>query len=228
LLFLNLKREPYERAWKLQHRLVKARQDERVEDILILLEHEPVITLGRMANERHVLASAERLRAAGVSVIRVERGGDVTYHGPGQLVGYPILSLQAHALGVSDYMHALEEVLIRTLAGFELPAARRKGLIGVWVGERKIAALGARVEQGVTYHGFALNVATNLQHFALIVPCGLSGVQVTSMQQELRLPVDMALVRKQVVSNFGRVFAVPMEETSLPHLPEQSSQSSSS
>jgi lipoate-protein ligase B len=228
LLFLNLKREPYERAWKLQHRLVKARQDERVDDILILLEHEPVITLGRMANERHVLASAERLRAAGVSVIRVERGGDVTYHGPGQLVGYPILSLQAHALGVSDYMHALEEVLIRTLAGFELPAARRKGLIGVWVGERKIAALGARVEQGVTYHGFALNVATNLQHFALIVPCGLSGVQVTSMQQELRLPVDMALVRKQVVSNFGRVFAVPMEETSLPHLPEQSSQSSSS
>jgi lipoate-protein ligase B len=212
LLVLNLEREPYERAWKLQHVLVKARQEGRIDDILILLEHEPVITLGRMADAAHILASPEQLRQAGITVQRIERGGDVTYHGPGQLVGYPILSLAEHHLGVSDYMHALEEVLIRTLADFGLAADRRKGVIGVWVRETKIAALGARVERGVTYHGFALNVATNLAHFAFIVPCGLANAQVTSMQQQLRKTVDMRVVRGQVTWHFGQVFTVSMEE----------------
>jgi lipoate-protein ligase B len=212
LLVLNLEREPYERAWKLQHALVKARQEGRIDDILILLEHEPVITLGRMADARHVLASAEQLRQTGITVQRIERGGDATYHGPGQLVGYPILSLEEHYLGVSDYMHALEEVLIRTLADFGLPAERRKGNIGVWVRGAKIAALGARVERGVTYHGFALNVTTNLAHFAFIVPCGLADAQVTSMQQQLGKTVDMQVVRGRVTWHFGQAFAVSMEE----------------
>ena len=212
MLVLNLEREPYERAWELQHALVKARQEGRVDDILILLEHEPVITLGRMADARHILASAEQLSQAGITVQRIERGGDVTYHGPGQLIGYPILSLEVHHLGVSDYMHALEEVLIRTLADFGLVAERRKGIIGVWVRETKVAALGARVERGVTYHGFALNVATNLAHFAFIVPCGLADAQVTSMQRELGTTVDMQIVRGRVIWHFGQVFAVPMEE----------------
>jgi len=218
LFVLNLGREPYERAWELQHRLVKARQEGRLDDVLILLEHEPVITLGRLANASHILASADELRKAGITVHRVERGGDVTYHGPGQLVGYPVLSLEKHHLGVSDYMHALEDVLIHTLCDFGVPAHRRAGIIGVWVGEAKIAALGARVERGVTYHGFALNVAPNLEHFALIVPCGLAGTRVTSMQRELGKPVEMQLVRERVTWNFGRVFAVPLEEATIAQL----------
>lgn len=212
MLVLNLEREPYERAWKLQHTLVRARQEGRIDDVLILLEHEPVITLGRMADAGHILASAKQLCQAGITVQRIERGGDVTYHGPGQLVGYPILSLEAHHLGVSDYMHALEQVLIRTLADFGLAAERREGIIGVWVRGSKIAALGARVERGVTYHGFALNVATNLAHFAFIIPCGLSDARVTSMQQQLGKTVDMQVVRERVTWHFGQVFAVPMEE----------------
>ena len=219
LLVLNLELEPYERAWKLQHALVKARQEGRLDDILILLEHESVITLGRLADASHILASADQLRQAGIAVQRIERGGDVTYHGPGQLVGYPILSLEAHGLGISDYMHALEEVLIRTLADFGLPAERRKGIIGVWVQGSKIAALGARVERGVTYHGFALNVATNLAHFAFIVPCGLADAQVTSMQRELGQTVDMQSVRGRVTWHFGQVFAAPMEEVLPAKLP---------
>lgn len=214
MLVLNLQREPYERVWELQHALVKARQEGRVDDVLLLLEHEPVITLGRRAETSHILASAEQLRRAGITVQRIERGGDVTYHGPGQLVGYPILSLETYHMGVSDYMHALEEVLIRTLADFGLAAERRRGVIGVWVQERKIAALGARVERGVTYHGFALNVATDLTHFSFIVPCGLADARVTSVECELQQRVEMSHVRKRVTWQFGQVFTVPMEETS--------------
>jgi lipoyl(octanoyl) transferase len=219
LLVLNLEREPYQRAWELQHALVKARQEGRIDDILVLLEHEPVVTLGRMADAGHILASPEQLRQAGITVQRIERGGDVTYHGPGQLVGYPILSLEAYHLGVSDYMHALEEVLIRTLADFDLAAERRKGVIGVWVRGSKIAALGARVERSVTYHGFALNVTTNLAHFAFIVPCGLADARVTSMQRELGETVDMPPVRERVAWHFGHVFAVPVKEAILAELP---------
>jgi len=185
-----------------------------------LLEHDPVVTLGRAGDVSHILASVDELREVGISVHRVERGGDVTYHGPGQLVGYPILSLEAHHLGASDYMHSLEEALVRTLHDFELPAHQRAGLIGVWVGpDRKIASLGARIEHGVTYHGFALNVAPNLDHFALIVPCGLVGIQITSMQRELGHPMDMQLVRERVAWNFGQVFRVSLEETELSELP---------
>lgn len=219
MLVLNLGREPYERAWELQHRLVKARQEERIDDILILLEHEPVITLGRVADASHILASAEELRKAGITVHRVERGGGVTYHGPGQLVGYPILSLETHHLGVSEYMHALEEVLIRTLSDFGVPAYRLRDVIGVWAGGGKIASLGARVERGVTYHGFALNVAPNLEHFSLIVPCGLTEARITSMQCELGKPVEMQSVRERLTWNFGQVFAVPLKETTIAQLP---------
>ncbi len=212
-------REPYEQVWELQHRLVKARQEARLDDILLLLEHEPVITLGRTADPAHILVSADELQREGISVYRVERGGDVTYHGPGQLVGYPILSLKAHQLGVSDYMHALEEVLVRTLHDFDLPAYSPEDTIGVWVGKGKIASLGARVEHGVTYHGFALNVAPNLKHFALIVPCGLTDVKMTSMLQELGRPVSMEHVRERVIWHFSQVFSVPLVETAMAQLP---------
>jgi lipoate-protein ligase B len=218
LLACNLGREPYQRAWDLQHTLVTARQEGRLDDILLLLEHEPVITLGRTADSNHVLASPEVLQAEGIQVQRVERGGDVTYHGPGQLVGYPILSLDANHLGISDYMHALEEVLIRTLADFSLPAIRKPDVIGVWIDKAKIAALGARVERGITYHGFALNVNTNLAHFGLIVPCGLVGTPVTSMQRELGHAIDMQQVRERVTRHFGQLFDSPMQPIALEQL----------
>ncbi len=218
MLVINLGREPYERAWKWQHSLVKARQEGRLGDILVLLEHEPVITMGRAADPGHILASEEALKDAGIQVLRVERGGDVTYHGPGQLVGYPILSLEAHHLSVSDYMHALETVLIATLADFGLAAYRQANVIGVWVGPGKIAALGARVERGITYHGFALNVNTNLEHFQWIVPCGVADKPVTSMQKELGRPIEMQLVRERAMWNFSQVFAVSMEEVTAAQL----------
>lgn len=218
MLLLELGQVSYQRAWRLQHRLVRARQEGRVDDVLILVEHDPVITLGRAADRGHVVASAKQLQEAGIQVHRVERGGDVTYHGPGQLVGYPILSLQAHNLGVSDYMHALEEAMIRTLRGFGLEGQRKTGFIGVWIDQRKIGVLGARVEKGITYHGFALNVAPDLNHFAFIVPCGLSGVEVTSMKQELGYPVSIQHVRQCLVHHFGRVFDATVERTSVEQL----------
>ena len=218
MLVINLGCEPYLTVWELQRVLVQARRDQRVGDVLLLLEHEPTITLGRNADAAHILASDAELCRAGITVHRVERGGDVTYHGPGQLVGYPILSLSEHRLSVSGYMHLLEETVIRTLADFGLPTRRRQGLIGVWIGDRKVAALGARIQQGITFHGFAINVDPNLEHFALIVPCGLPAVQITSMQRELGRRVDTSEVRKRTAANLCSLLSVSPREVSLPEL----------
>lgn len=208
---LNLRRWPYEEALVLQHRIVAARQAGLVGNTLILLEHDPVITIGRTGDAGHILASKEDLLAAGIRVYRVERGGNVTYHGPGQLVGYPILRLADYGLGVSDYMHCLEETIIRTLADFGIEAGRLDNVIGVWVSGAKIAALGARIEGGVTYHGFALNVDPDLSHFDFIVPCGITGCRVTSMCLELGRQVDMEAVRERLVTRFSEVFGVALE-----------------
>lgn len=212
---LELGIEPYDRAWELQHRLVRERRAERIGDVLILLEHQPVLTLGRRATESNILVSPERLAELGVQVRRVERGGDVTYHGPGQLVGYPILRILQYGLGVSDYMHALEEVLIRALAEFDITARRKEGYVGVWtdlgkIAGGKIAALGVRLEEGVSYHGFALNVNTLMEHFALIVPCGLRDEAVVSMAQILGRPVEMAAVREAVKRHFALLFGATL------------------
>jgi lipoyl(octanoyl) transferase len=206
---------PYERAQALQQRLVARRQEGCVGDVLLLLEHAPVITLGLRADEGHILATAEALAEAGVAVARSERGGDVTYHGPGQLVGYPILHLASYDLGASDYMHRLEVVLMRALADFGIITHRREGIIGVWVGANKIAALGVRIKRGVTFHGFALNVAPQMAHFDLIIPCGITDGGVTSMAQELAHPPDMAEVEERVAHHFGALFGVKMVPTVL-------------
>lgn len=204
---VNLDLEPYDRALELQHRLVAARRAGEVADTLILLEHPPVITLGRRADEGNLLYSRAWLADRGIQVRRAERGGDVTYHGPGQLVGYPILDLRSHRQDVGWYMHSLEEVLIRSLGDLGLASKRLPGSIGVWVDERtKIAALGARIEEWVTYHGFALNVAPDLSHFELMIPCGLVGKKVTSLEQQLGRPVDMGKVRQRVEYHFSAVF----------------------
>jgi lipoate-protein ligase B len=212
----NLGLQPYERALELQHQLVAARREGRINDTLLLLQHPPVITLGRRGNEEHILVSREWLREHGIQVHRVERGGDVTYHDPGQLVGYPIMDLTQHRTDVGWYMHSLEEVLLRTLADFGIASRRLPGNIGVWLDDRrKIASLGARIESWITYHGFALNVAHDVSHFHLIVPCGLTDKEITSMENALGRPVDITTVAERVVDNFCTVFDMKPRQISL-------------
>jgi len=207
---------PYAEALALQHRIVAARKRGALNDTLLLLEHPPVFTLGRNANESNVVASPELLTQLGIDVFRVERGGDVTYHGHGQLVGYPILDLHNFRLDVGWFVRSMEETLIRTLADFDLRGKRIEKLIGVWLdtpsGETKIAQIGARIEQWITYHGFALNVDPNMAHFDLIVPCGISDKQVTSMARVLNRPIEMRVVRERIAARFGEVFDAEMTE----------------
>jgi lipoyl(octanoyl) transferase len=186
-----LGRVDYHEAWELQHRLAAARADDRIGDTLLLLEHPPVLTLGRQADERFVRASGRELRTRGIEVIRVERGGEVTYHGPGQLVAYPIIRLGARGLLLRPLVRALEAAMIETCTALGVPDAdRREGHPGCWVGTgtnspRKIGALGLRVERGVSYHGIALNISTDLADFDLIDACGLPGVVSTSIAEEV-------------------------------------------
>lgn len=198
---------PYADAWELQRRLVAARQQEAISDGLVLLEHEPVYTVGRSTRREHVPVPREYLTRLGFAVYDVERGGSITYHGPGQLVGYPILDLRAYREDVVQFMRALEETIIRTLEEFGVQADRMRGYPGVWIGGEKIAAVGVAVKRKVTMHGFALNVNSTLEHFALINPCGL-GRPVTSMATVLERPVEMTSVRKVCVAQFAQVFGL--------------------
>jgi len=188
----------YTEGLSLQARLVEERRSGAIGDTVLLLEHPPVITLGVKTRQgpRHIIASEEELAREGVSVFETGRGGDVTYHGPGQLVAYPILDLRPDRCDVHQYVRDLEEVLIRTVAEFGVTGVRVEGLSGVWVGasgrERKIAAIGVRISRWITSHGVALNVSTNLRHFRLIVPCGIADRGVTSLEQELGRSVPMA------------------------------------
>jgi lipoyl(octanoyl) transferase len=208
LVYLDIGRAPYEPTVRLQQRLleeVKAAEDERA--YLIFVEHDPpVITLGRGTRGDHVRASRERLAREGIEICETARGGDVTYHGPGQIVGYPILRLDLHGRDVHRYMRDLEEVLIRTLARFGVEGGRAEGQTGVWVGNEKIAAIGVAVRRWVTWHGFALNVATNLAHFGLIVPCGITDKGVTSLARLLGRPVGVAEVKPALVEYMAEVF----------------------
>lgn len=199
---------PYETALALQAELVAARKVGSIADTLLLLQHPPVITLGvkvRQSRE-HVLASDEALREQGIALFETGRGGDVTYHGPGQLVGYPILDLKPDRMDAHRYVRDLEEVLIGVCRDFGLTGGRKPGLSGVWVGDEKVAAIGVRLSRWVTCHGFALNVTTDLQHFELIVPCGITDFGVTSLQALLGTAPSMAEVETRVVDHLCRVF----------------------
>jgi lipoyl(octanoyl) transferase len=209
----------YATSLRLQQRLVELRKDGRIGDVLLLLEHTPVITLGRNANRTNVVASQENLAARGVEVFECDRGGDVTFHGPGQLVGYPIFDLRGFppadgkrkSLGAVEYVRNLEEVLIRTCADFGIPAKRVPGLTGVWTSpkaglEAKIAAIGVHISRGVTSHGFALNVNTDLDYFDLIIPCGITSKSVTSLANELKHEIDLQQAAHAISRNFGNVF----------------------
>jgi lipoate-protein ligase B len=213
---VNLDTVPYADALALQHRIVEARKRGALNDVLLLLEHPPVFTLGRNSRESNVLASHDSLQQLGIEIFRVERGGDVTYHGPGQLVGYPILDLHNFRLDVGWFVRSMEETLLRALSDFGIRGKRIEKLIGVWLdtpgGEAKVVQIGARIEQWITYHGFALNVDPNLAHFDLIVPCGIRDKAVTSMTRVLIQPIAMRAVRACVAARFAEVFGVELVE----------------
>jgi lipoyl(octanoyl) transferase len=198
----------YQEALDLQAGLVDERRRGDVGDLLLLLEHPPVITLGvKTRNTRtNIVASDTQLAAAGVGVFQSGRGGDVTYHGPGQLVGYPIFDLNPHRRDVHRYVRDIEEALILAAASLGVTAARVPGLTGIWVGRDKLAAIGVRISRWITSHGFAFNVSTNLSHFDLIVPCGIQGRGVTSLEQLLGRAVPMAEVEAAVEAGFLSVF----------------------
>jgi lipoyl(octanoyl) transferase len=206
-----LGRTGYREALALQQAAARTLKDAQfpgtaAEERLFLLEHPPVITLGRNAHDTDVLAGRERLEALGVTIETTDRGGQVTYHGPGQLVGYPILDLHPDRRDVARYLRDLEEALIRTLASYGIAASRSAGMTGVWVGDRKIAALGVHLSRWVTTHGFALNVTTDLDHFGLIVPCGIRTRGVTSMARVLGRDVPLEEVAARFVPEFAAVF----------------------
>jgi lipoyl(octanoyl) transferase len=203
----RLGRVRYADALEMQERLVRQRQAGEIDDTLLLLEHEPVFTLGRNARTGNVLFPAEQLRERGFDVHDVGRGGDVTYHGPGQVVGYPILDLSPDRCDVHRYVRDLEEVMIRTCADFGVQGARVPGLTGCWVGDEKIGAIGVRISRWVTSHGFAFNVSpAALDPFRLIVPCGIRGKGVTALERLIGRPVAMDPVMDRLTVHVAEVF----------------------
>jgi lipoate-protein ligase B len=199
-------RERYAQTWERQLAVHRARRDGAVPDTLILVEHDPVITLGKHGDPANLLLQPEMLKARGVDLHNVERGGDITYHGPGQLVGYPIIALRERGLSVRDLMRGLEEALIRSAAEYGVETGRIEGLTGVWHSAGKLAALGVAVQGGVSFHGFAFNVDPDLSHFQMIVPCGIVGKPVTSLSAILGRPMSIDELRPVCERHIREVF----------------------
>jgi lipoyl(octanoyl) transferase len=198
----------YAEALEIQRSLVEDRRAGRVGDLLLFVEHPHVLTLGARGDSgrSHILATADALAERGVAVHEAGRGGDITYHGPGQIVGYPIIDLRPDRCDVHRYVRDLEEVLIRAVAEYGVEAGRVEGLTGVWVGREKLAAIGVRISRWITSHGFALNVSTNLDYFNLIVPCGIPDRGVTSLARLLDRPVELGEVEDRLASHFRKTF----------------------
>jgi lipoyl(octanoyl) transferase len=199
---------PYRPTWDLQNDLADRRRRREIGDRLLLLEHDPVYTLGRGGDEANLLASSDRLAQLGAEMVRIDRGGDVTFHGPGQLVAYPIVELR-DPLDLRRYVRALETAVIAVAFEFGVHAGRREGLPGVWVDERrKLAAVGVRVRRGVTTHGLALNVSTDLAWFGEMIPCGIPGCEVTSLERETGRAIPMAAVRETIARDLARALGL--------------------
>ena len=218
LLTIDLGRTRYADAWALQKKLFSARLAGRIPDVLLLTEHEPVYTLGKGSDANHLLANDAELRERGIDVFAIDRGGDVTYHGPGQLVGYPILDLNGYYLDIHRYLRDLEEVLIRTVSDFGITAGRSDGLTGVWANGDKLAAIGVKVSRWTTMHGFALNVNTDLTYFDRIIPCGIFHKGVGSLRSVTGQEIVLSDVARSVTKNFESVFSVASHPTMLTEL----------
>ncbi len=207
---------PYAEALELQRQIARDRISGAIaQDVLLLVEHPPVVTLGRTSKEKHLIASPAFLESKGVELFEVERGGDVTFHGPGQLVGYPIVDLKRHRQDLHWYLRKIEEALISALADYGIPATRNPSFTGVWTRGKKIASIGVHARDWVTWHGFALNVTTDLSYFDLIVPCGIDGVVMTSIARELGIEeVSAQDVRDRVSAKFAEAFDLTAVVTS--------------
>ena len=201
----------YREGLLLQEKLLNSRKSGAISDVLLLLQHHSVFTIGRSGIAENIIVPRETLVKEGIPVFHTNRGGDVTYHGPGQLVGYPILNLREDGLTAHQYVWNLEEVVIRTLADFGIGGQRVPGRRGVWVGEEKVCALGLRVRGGVSMHGFALNVNTNLKYFSYIIPCGITGVSITSVSKLLGREVEIDEIQKSLLRHFSQVFRLTLE-----------------
>ena len=208
LQFQDLGNAPYQQTWDMQKEMQSQRINNKIDDTVLLVEHEPVYTFGKNANENHLLQNYPE----NVKVFHIERGGDITFHGPGQLVGYPIIDLHNHKMSISWYMCSLEAVIINTLNHYGIAAEHKKGLTGVWVKEEKIAALGVRISRWVTMHGFALNVNTELHYYDGIIPCGIFEYGVTSMKKLLGTAIKMDEVKKLLIKEFNMVFHCKTDE----------------
>ncbi len=212
---LDLPCMDYGHAWDLQRLLVEARKMKRVPDVVLLLEHPPVFTLGRRGGREHLRVPEERLARQGIALYHVERGGQITYHGPGQLIGYFIVDLRANGWKVVDFVEALEEVMIRTVARWGVRAGRNPLNRGIWVESSKLGSIGLAVRRGVTFHGFALNVCTSMEPFQWIDPCGLKGVRMTSLQSHVKGTICLESVRKAAKEEIEGVFGVRLEPWTL-------------
>ncbi len=199
-------RERYALSWEHQLALHRARRAGEIPDTLVLVEHEPVITLGKHGEAENLVVSEEFLKSRGFDFHRVERGGDITYHGPGQLVGYPVIGLRDHGLTPREYVHRLEQVLIDSVAKYGVETSRARGMTGIWHGDQKVAAIGVAVRGGVTFHGFALNVNPDLSHFELIVPCGIAGRRVSSIAELTGADPGLQAVRALCTEMFAKLF----------------------
>jgi len=195
--------------------LVELKKSSAQPEILILLEHEPVLTMGRRSQESEILATRECLKDQGISVHRIERGGLITYHGPGQMVAYPIFDLKRMRLGVSELVNGLETAIIHTLADFDIQADRIEGLRGVWVGREKIASIGIAVRRGITFHGLALNYDPDFSHFDMINPCGLEGVKMTSISKITATQTNPVLLRRSLAKHLSQLFNLDLHPWSL-------------
>ncbi len=209
----------YRTAWQLQTDLVSARIEGAIgDDIVLFLEHPPVFTLGRRGGLDHLLVSETFLKASGIPIVQVERGGFITFHGPGQLIAYPVMDLHAGRLGVVEYVAALEEIMQRTVAAWGIDARVNPANRGIWVGHKKMGSIGIALRKGISFHGLALNVNLDLTPFSWIQPCGLQGVEMTSMKQELDRELPMDEVRNAVMHHFEMVFGVRLANKSAPEL----------
>ena len=212
----NLGLIDYRQGLLLQEKLLASRKSGAISDVLLLLQHPSVFTMGRSGTDENIIVPKEALVEEGIPVFYTNRGGDVTYHGPGQIVGYPILNLRENGLTVHQYVWNLEEIVVRTLTDYGIDGHRVKGLRGVWVGDEKVCSIGVRISGVISMHGFALNVNTNLKYFSYIVPCGITGVSMTSLSKLLGHEVKIEETQKILLRHFSLVFRLHLQYSERP------------
>ena len=217
-LVIDLSFQDFEGCWLLQHRIHRARKEEILPDCLLLVEHPHVLTLGRGGKKENILVSETLLHERGITCLSIERGGDVVYHGPGQLVGYPIFALEREGIGIVDFVWRLEEVMIQILKDYGIIGQRNERNRGVWVGKDKVGFVGIAIRSGISFHGFALNVNPDLSFFELIRPCGLDGVKATSMNALLRKGIPLEVVKERAMVHFQEVFNISMHRMKMSDL----------